>query len=130
MDIRNTVVTVVVVLVAALCAIASSFVADPKVSTALLMSIPTLLALLVPSPLRPSGKPPVPPLALLVLALGIVGCGIGRTVCPIIHVADEICPLVLVDLPDGGQEPLPAAEVQRLALRHRAARLAVDGGVR
>jgi hypothetical protein len=63
------------------------------------------------------------------IAVVLVGClgGAGKIVCPVIHVADQVCPMVLVDLPDGGREMVPASAVRRMAEQQRAERLG-DGG--
>jgi hypothetical protein len=66
-----------------------------------------------------------------VFAVVMVACAAKNIVCPIIHAVDEICPLVIVELPDGGQEAVPRADIQQTALQHRATRLAgPDGGAK
>lgn len=65
----------------------------------------------------------------LCLALGAVAvaCGPAKAItCPILRVADELCPLVMVELPDGGTEAIPKADIRRLAEAQRAARLAAE----
>ncbi len=73
------------------------------------------------------------PLAMVLLSCAAValccwfaavqGCG-GKIVCPIIRVANELCPVVMVELGDGTQEPVPTGDVVRMATARRAARLA------
>lgn len=97
--------------------------------TGFLAFLPTLINLVVSltRTVAPAFKA-AGPRATLLLLLMLPGCGAGKIVCPIIHVADELCPMVLVELQDGGPvEPVPAAEVRRLAAQRRAARLG-DGG--
>lgn len=155
MDWKSALTKAALVLVAAaVVAIASVYVADPTTKTALIGAAGALLLFLKPpqlggrKPQAPQGNEWPPPRGfsavsallgisavvaiLFAVALAMSGClgGAGKLVCPVIHVADEICPMVLVDLPDGGQEAVPATEVQRLAVQRRAARLAADGGVR
>jgi len=67
-------------------------------------------------------------------ALLTLGCpGAGRVVCPVIDLASNLCPLILIKLPDGTQEPVHRDAIEIAALRARVTRMraeVLDGGAR
>ncbi len=70
---------------------------------------------------------------ITIVCLGIVvavavSCAAVKSVCPIIDLASEICPMVAVKMPDGTTEYVPKNEVGQVAMRARAARLVPDAG--
>jgi hypothetical protein len=92
--------------------------------------------------LRPAPPPNVPPMFptklvglakpfvfVFFLALGFA-CAYRQAVCQVIDLASEVCPLILVKLPDGGTEQVPKEEVAALAARVGAARARADAGTR
>lgn len=75
----------------------------------------------VPPP-RKSVNPP--PMAVLVLAGALlVGCAAKAIVCPVIKLASDVCPLIMVELPDGTVEAVPKEQIAGLAMQARASRM-------
>lgn len=70
----------------------------------------------------------------IALATTTSACSAAKAgVCPLIKVASDLCPLVLVELEDGTTEAIPRGEVARIATAQRAARAAAsspDGGAK
>jgi hypothetical protein len=57
---------------------------------------------------------------LLMLAICVVGCA---STCPIIHLADQVCPYVIAKQQDGTEVRIPKAEFTRLANTYKGATL-------
>ena len=60
-----------------------------------------------------------------ILGLGVLMCGCSgaSAVCPIVNLADQLCPIVMVKVdPDAGPVPVPKATLAR------AVRASLDGG--
>lgn len=60
---------------------------------------------------------------LAVFAIGGCNAAAKDTACQIVKAADELCPYVVVILPDGSKENVPREAIANLALEHKAARL-------
>jgi hypothetical protein len=59
-----------------------------------------------------------------ILALSVAGCpGAGRVVCPVIDLASQVCPYILVKLPDGSTEPVRREVIEGAAIRARVTRM-------
>jgi hypothetical protein len=87
-----------------------------------------------PPPTRGTVYPSPPshyPLAAVVVAwmaaVVVTACaGTGRVVCPVIDLASNLCPLVLVKMPDGSTERVPSELVKFVTVQYRAARIEVE----
>ena len=55
--------------------------------------------------------------AALTMALAASGCQYAQHGCQVIHVADQLCPLVTFELPDGGCYVVSKGELERAAAR-------------
>lgn len=61
--------------------------------------------------------------ALMLIALPVGGCGYGKVACTALETAAEICPYVLVKMPDGTVEKVPREAILGVAMQAKAARL-------
>jgi len=64
------------------------------------------------------------PYVVVVLVIAGASCvGARAAVCPIIDLASQLCPLILVKLPDGSEELVPRDRIADAALRVRLQRI-------
>jgi len=80
----------------------------------------------VPPPRQTVTPPPLPTtlkMATLVIAMGALPLACAA-ICPTIKLASDICPIIMVELPDGSLEPVPKAQITGLAVQSRAMRTA------
>jgi hypothetical protein len=80
----------------------------------------------VPPPPRHSVNPP-PMVVVAILSLAVCyACG---AVCPTIKLASDVCPLIMVELPDGTKEAVPSEELKPLVMAAKAKRLSAAARV-
>jgi hypothetical protein len=62
--------------------------------------------------------------AFVLVPIPLTGCaGAGKVVCPVIDLASNLCPLILVKMADGSQELVPRDRLGDAAMRVRLSRI-------
>ena len=75
----------------------------------------------VPPPRKSVSPPPLAMMVAVAFAGGAILFACGK-VCPIIKVASDVCPIIMVELPDGTMEPVPTKHIEGLAVQSAASR--------
>jgi hypothetical protein len=80
----------------------------------------------VPPPRNSVNPPPLAVMLIVTTLLALYVCACAA-VCPTIKLASDVCPLIMVELPDGTFEAVPKEQIAAVAAQTRAARLSAKG---